>query len=298
MKAALKGIIKKTLRCIGHQALDDELVQNLVRNPLVRQRPYDQALQGLLALKYKDMVRDGAPLPHFSEVELRAYSQNGEDGILLYLFALLGTTNKRCVEICAGDGTECNTANLIINHGWAGLLVDGSEANVAKGQKFYAKCPDTFLRPPAFRQAWITRGNVNSIVTAAGFAGPIDLLSLDIDGVDYWVWEALDCIQPRVVVLEYAGVWGPEHAVTVPYRDDFRLDFGRLPLYGGASLAAFVKLGRKKGYRLVGSQRLGFNAFFVRAGVGEDLLPEVQARDCLELHVPRLDWGEREWLAV
>ena len=84
-----------------------------------------------LALSWKALARRGDPLPAFADVEFRAYSQNGEDGILLYLFSLLGTTNKLAVEICAGDGIQCNATNLILNHGWTGLLVDGGEEEVA-----------------------------------------------------------------------------------------------------------------------------------------------------------------------
>ena len=76
-----------------------------------------QISQILLRLKYQDLVRVGAELPSFADVEFQCFSQNGEDGILLYIMSLLGTTNRRVLEICAGDGIECNAANLIVNHG-------------------------------------------------------------------------------------------------------------------------------------------------------------------------------------
>ncbi len=237
----------------------------------------DQAVQVMLAMHYRHLLHEGAPLPRFEETEFRAFSQNGEDGILLFLFALIGTTNKRSVEIGASNGTSCNTANLIINHGWNGLLVDGAQREVEEGRRWYSQHPDTAAQPPAFVHAWVTRENVNEVVGGAGFGGEIDLLSLDIDGNDYWVWEALDCISPRVVVLEYRTFWGPERAVTIPYRPGFVAEHGD---YAGASLPAFVKLGKRKGYRLVGCQRLCFNAFFVRDGVGEEVLPEAPASAC------------------
>jgi hypothetical protein len=258
----------------------------------------DKGMQLLLALKYRELLHQGAPLPPFADVEFRCFSQNGEDGILLYLFSVLGTVNRKAVEICAGNGIECNTTNLIVNHGWAGLLMDGSEANVATGRGFFAECRDTLYGPPTFLHAWVTRDNVNALIAENGFDGEIDLLSLDLDGMDYWTWQALECARPRVVVVEYNAAWGPNDAVTVPWQADFRLDFSRRPYYCGASLPAFVKLGRQKGYRLVGCQRLGFNAFFVRGGVGEDQFPEVPAAQCLKAPQEGYDWGDRVWERV
>lgn len=136
-----------------------------------------QVAQVALRLQYQDLVRRSAPLPEFADVEFRCYPQNGEDGILLYLFSLLGATNRRSVEICAGAGIECNTANLIINHGWLGLLVDGDPAQIAAGRNFYSRCKTTLIAPPTLVDSWVTTDNVNALVTDHGFAGNIDLLS-------------------------------------------------------------------------------------------------------------------------
>jgi hypothetical protein len=266
----------------------------------------DKGVQVLLALQYRHLLHERAPLPTFDQVQFRVFSQNGEDGILLFLFSLIGTTNKRSVELCAGNGTSCNTANLILNHGWTGLLVDGVLAEVEEGRRFYSQQADTAGHPPTFLHAWVTRENVNELVAGAGFHGEIDVLSLDLDGNDYWIWEALDCVSPRVVVLEYRTVWGAERAVTIPYRPDFVAEFadGRAD-YSGASLPAFVKLGRRKGYRLVGCERLCFNAFFLRKGIGEDLFPEIPASACFshpaaQHHIAQARPGvaHREWIEV
>jgi hypothetical protein len=255
--------------------------------------PATKAAQIALVQQYRSMRHRGDPLPALDAVELRVCSQNGEDGILLYVFALIGSADRRVVEICAGDGIQCNAANLILNHGWSGLLVDGDAGLVARGREFYAAHPDTFSFPPRLVHAWVTRENVNDLLHAHGFVGDVDLLSLDLDGVDYWIWEAIDAIHPRVLVAETQCLWGAERSVTVPYRPDFRSPlvdgFG---IYSGGSLPAFVKLGRRKGYRLVGCQSLGFNAFFVRDGIGEDVLPEVTAERCLQR--PFVEWAMRE----
>lgn len=253
-----------------------------------------QATQVLLSLRYRERAASGEPPPSFDDVQFRAYSQNGEDGILLYLFALLGTSTKKCVEMCAGDGMECNTANLIVNHGWRGLLVDGSEENVRKARRFYERNRDTRWYPPTLVRTWITAESVNELLATHGFEGEIDLLSLDLDGVDYWVWRALDCVEPRVVVAEYNWTWGPDASVTVPYDAQFVRATEWTPqgdsMHFGASLAALTKLAREKGYRLVGCERWGFNAFFVRDDVGEELFPEVSAARCFETPAMRMRW--------
>jgi hypothetical protein len=254
-----------------------------------------QVAQLLLRLHYQDLARRGIGLPEFLDVEFRCYSQNGEDGILLYIFSLLGTTNRKVVEICAGDGIECNAANLIVNHGWRGLLLDADSDQVARGRAFYSTCRTTWISPPTFVETWLTAENVDDVIANSGFAGPIDLLSLDIDGNDYWIWKALDAVRPRVVVVEFNGSCGPERSVTMSYQPDFRLDLSVLPYRCGASLPAFVKLGREKGYRLVGVQSHGFNAFFVQDGLEETLLPERSPRECYE-RTPRLSEWTQDWL--
>jgi hypothetical protein len=274
------------------QALDAICLNSKIpRRTLNETTAASQAVQLLLRQQYRELLYNHLPLPELADTEFRSFSQNGEDGILLYIFTILGTTNKRAVEICAGDGTECNSANLIINHGWSGLLFDGDEQNISRGKDFYSKCQDTFSTPPTLVASWITADNINSLIVDHGFAGDIDLLSLDIDGMDYWIWRSIHCISPRVVILEFNPVWGPNRAVSVPYQADFRIDWDRRPYYTGASLSAFVKLGKEKGYRFVGAQRLGFNALFVSSSVGEDLLPEISATQCFERHPVLRAWG-------
>jgi hypothetical protein len=218
-------------------------------------------------------------LPSLRDVGFRKYSQFEEDGILLYIFSLLSPINRTCVEICAGSGRQCNTANLIINHGWWGHLFDGNEQNVKAGVKFYTKNKDTFLYPPKFTKAWITAENVNDQISNSGAIGPIDLLSLDMDGVDYWVWKAITIIEPQVVLCETHNPIPPDRVLTVPYNPKFVFDSEN---YRGASLAAMTKLGREKGYRLIGTHRFGFNAFFIKNGVGEGFFPEVDPDSCVK----------------
>jgi len=243
-------------------------------------------MQLLLIADYRRCLSAGQSLPSFAESEFSSFSQNGEDGILLMLFAVIGAKNKVVVEVCAGDGIECNAANLIVNHGWAGLLFDGDDAALKRGREFYSSRSSgwRFRRlPPTLVSAWITADNINSLIKENGVVGEIDLLSLDLDGVDYWIWNAIDAVSPRVVVLEYNNRWDANQSVTVPYRPDF-LGTGASVAgvgYFGASLLAFTRLARKKGYRLVGSNSPNTNAFFLRNDVGVEQFREVSVESCL-----------------
>ena len=242
----------------------------------------------------------------FRDVGFGIYSQHDEDGILLYIFSLIGATSYRSVEVCAGDGSECNTANLILNHRWTGLLVDGSAANIAKAKKFYKSRTQTKYWPPAIALAWLTRDNINDVIAKKGFEGEIDLLSIDVDGVDYWLWQALSVVSPRVVVLEYNHLLGPNVSVSVPYRDDFVAEFSEYGSdYAGASLQAFIKLGRSKGYRFVGTNTIGTNAFFVRDDISDERLPA--ADPVAAFSHPRAQFGmkvryerirDKEWVEI
>jgi hypothetical protein len=258
----------------------------------------DVAAQLQLKLTYKAMAESGKKLPGLSEVGFKVLSQTDEDGILLYIFSIIGTHNKKSVEICAGNGIECNTSNLIIHHGWSGLLIDGDESLVKQGQQFYRKNRYTYVYPPTFAHSWITRENVNDVIRKNGFEGEIDLLSIDMDGMDYWIWETIDAINPRVVVVEYQDMLGPEKCLAVPYRDDFNAyaypSTQGMPNFCGASLPAFVKLARKKGYRLVGCNQYGYNAFFIRNPLAEYAIPQIAIEECFR-H-PKVLWGMRERL--
>jgi hypothetical protein len=245
----------------------------------------DRQIQVLQAQQLQDRIRRGETLPSFEEVEFSSYAQNGEDGILLLIFTAIGMGRKQVVEACAGSGIECNAANLIINHGWDGLLFDGSGQKIAIGKAFYAQRNNAWrLRrlPPKLVKAWITVDNINDLIAANGMKGEIDLLSLDMDGVDYWIWKAITGISPRVVVLEYNNRWAADQSVTVPYKNDFESESSPSSSgYFGASLLAYTRLARQKGYRLIGANSPNTNAFFMRNDVGKELFPEVSVESCL-----------------
>ncbi|MEA5448387.1 hypothetical protein VB780_07405 [Leptolyngbya sp. CCNP1308] len=134
----------------------------------------------------------------------KVYLQADEDGLMFYIFALIATTNKHCIDIAAGHPVGANSINLIVNWGWHGLLIEGSPDLVASSQQFYAKNPNTFIFPPQVVNAWVTAESINSLIAEHGFTGEIDLLSLDIDGIDYWLRDRLEVVKPRVIMVEYS----------------------------------------------------------------------------------------------
>lgn len=208
--------------------------------------------------------------------ELQIYSQNGEDGILQFIFAQIGVTSRTFVEFGMGDGRECNTAYLSLQCGWRGLLMDGNTERVAVARAFYNRVLGSGQDAVRIEEAWISAENINDLLRQHTVPGGIDLLSIDMDGNDYWVWQAVDATLPRVIVIEYSAVLGWERACTTPYDPRFvRWEKHPSGLYAGASLAALTKLGAAKGYRLVGCNRHGVNAFFVREDCAPEALPAV-----------------------
>lgn len=207
--------------------------------------------------------------------ELKVFSQNGEDGILLYIFAQIGSTDRRFIEFGVEDGRECNSANLSLNFGWSGLLIDADRHDVASARDYYRERLGT-TEPVHIVEALVTPATVNDLFQRSGFSGEMDLLSIDIDGNDYWVWQAVEIVRPRVVVVEYNASLGAERSVTVAYEEQFSR-FARHPtgFYHGASLAALTRLADAKGYALVGCDSNGVNAFFVRRDILRGALVEI-----------------------
>lgn len=196
-----------------------------------------------------------------SDNEFRVYSQWGEDGIIQFLLRHIRIENKIFVEFGVEDYTEANTRFLLVNDNWTGLVLDSDSENIAKlkNSRIY------WLYNLKAVQAFVTKDNINDILTANGVVGEIGLLSIDIDGNDYWVWRAIEVINPIIVIIEYNHRFGKDIAVTVPYEESFDRRKSPQPwIYFGASLRALCLLAERKGYAFVGCNSHGVNAFFVR----------------------------------
>lgn len=194
----------------------------------------------------------------------KVYSQNDEDGIIEEIFNRIGTTNKLFVEFGVENGLECNS-HYLLHKNWRGLWIEGKN-------EYFVKILARFF--PVIRtgqlnciSAFITKDNINDLIGNAGFSGEIDLLSVDIDGNDYHVWQAINVVRPRVVVIEYNAKFPPNHEWFMAYNEKYTWDGSDCH---GASLKALELLGRRLGYRLVGTNLNGVNAFFVRQELAED----------------------------
>ena len=202
------------------------------------------------------------------EAEFRVFSQFGEDGIIQYLVQRVPIENKVFVEFGVEDYSESNTRFLLVHDNWRGLVMDGGDSHLA----FLRRTGLDWRHDIEAKVAFVDRDNINGLIASAGIRGDIGLLSVDIDGNDYWVLEAIEVVSPRILVAEYNSNFGPEAAVAVPYDPAF--ERGRAHwsnLYWGASLSALDGLARRKGYALVGGNSAGNNAFWVR----DDALGEV-----------------------
>ena len=204
------------------------------------------------------------------------YSQGGEDGVLLRLFEKIGAGHRYFVEFGAWDGLHLsNTANLRLQHGWTGLLLEGSDR--ADGE--------------LVKRERVDASNIESLFARYGVPKEFDLLSIDIDGNDYWVWKAISTYLPRVVIVEYNVFFRAKTAKTITYDANHVWDKERYGLYHGASLAAFDKLAGSKGYALVHTEPYCPNAIFVR----RDLIPAHVELPSLQ-DLTRWDWAREGYV--
>lgn len=217
------------------------------------------------------------PNADFRKVGFKVFSQFDEDGIIQYLINRLPIASKTFIEFGVENYEESNTRFLLLNNHWQGMVLDARASDIRYIQQdqiywqydLQAKC------------TWITRENIDGLLRDAGFGSDVGLLSIDIDGNDYWIWEAIESVRPMIVIIEYNSLLGLQ-PIAVPYKEDFdRTKSHYSNLYYGASLGALQHLGQKKGYLLLGSNVWGHNAFFVR----EDIAGEFRSLELREAYV-------------
>eukprot|EP00930_Biecheleria_cincta_P002410 TRINITY_DN103417_c0_g1_i1.p1 TRINITY_DN103417_c0_g1~~TRINITY_DN103417_c0_g1_i1.p1 ORF type:complete len:448 (+),score=66.48 TRINITY_DN103417_c0_g1_i1:93-1436(+) len=180
-------------------------------------------------------------------------SQNGEDGILAFIFSNIGVTDQFYVEFGVESGMERNTRYLQERCGWHGVLMDGGYANPAIN----------------LTKVFITTGNIGELLKERKVPSSFDLLSIDLDSTDLWIWRVLaskHSYKPRVVVVEFNSNYAIDEYWTNP--DDPNVSWKpEEDCLFGASLAALNLLSKELGYSLVGVDMSSTNAFFVREDV-------------------------------
>lgn len=235
----------KKLKMIGASGLETRLNKSLV----------------LLGMNYASQLNDIEIIASLQDVGFRIYSQFDEDGILEWLIRQLPISSERFVEFGVEDYHESNTRFLLENRNWEGLVIDSNpkNINIIQNDEIYWK--HSLLA----HCEYVTPDNINLLLEEAGFTGNIGVLSIDVDGMDYWIWQAIDLITPDIVICEYNAVLGDLFPLSVPYQHDFnRTKAHYSNLYWGASIKAYMNLAETKGYLFAGSNRAGHNAFFVK----------------------------------
>jgi hypothetical protein len=193
--------------------------------------------------------------------EFSGFSQNGEDGILDILRKQLLSSNRYFIEIGSSDGMQNNSSWLVVAEQYNGLMIEGNPRLVERARRMIinhsigVECLNMF----------VSRTNIQELKSLAFHSDP-DVFSLDIDGIDYYIAKALmeGGFRPKIFVVEYNSVYGPERSVTIPYQDDFVFTKAHpTHLYYGVSIAGWRKFFDHQGYRFVTVDRNGVNAFFV-----------------------------------
>jgi len=225
-------------------------------------------LQGRMAA---NQLRTFGRLGCLADAEFRVSSQWGEDGIIEWLCQVLPDIPRSFVEIGVENYSEANTRFLLENRGWRGLILDCNTVamQALREDALYWRHDLTAIG------AFVTRDNIHDIIVEHGFDRELGILSIDIDGNEYWILEALPDLQPAILICEVNGVFGDIHAITIPYRADFeRLEAHFSGQYFGCSIRALERLATRLGFTFVGTNSTGVNAFFVRS----DLAPVVLKR--------------------
>lgn len=273
-------------------------VANLLRS-LSQNQPFlrsQMIAQSILMGNILENLQATKKITSLHDAEFKIFSQFGDDGIIHYLVNSLNISQKKFIEFGVENYTEANTRFLLINKNWSGLIFDGSEAHIASIKRDDIYWRHNLCAVPAF----ITKDNINELLVHHGFEGEVGLLSVDIDGNDYWVWQAIEAVNPVVVIVEYNSIFGKDRAITVPYRPDFdRTKAHFSNMYWGASLPALCDLGEKKGYYFIGSNSAGNNAYFLRKDSVGNFKPLTADKGYVESQFrdSRNEYGELTYLS-
>jgi hypothetical protein len=216
---------------------------------------------------------------NINDYEFSVFSQWGEDGILNYLINHLDIKFKNFVEFGVENYLESNTRFLLQNNNWSGLILDNNKKNIEeiKNHYYYWKFDIDAIH------FHITSENINQILKKKLNSNNLGLLSIDVDGNDYWIWKNLNIVDPQIVVIEYNSIFGKKKSVTVPYNPNFdRKEAHYSTLYYGASLKALCKLAETKNLKLVGTNNAGNNAFFVKKNLLNKYVKERTIDECFK----------------
>jgi hypothetical protein len=221
-------------------------------------------IQSILTAKILIHQQKSIKSNNINDYEFRVFSQFGDDGIIQYLIDNLEIkkNERKFIEIGVGDYSESNTRFLLMKDYWEGLILDGSKQILRVKEKYYDLMWKNKLKVGC---EWITKDNINDVIQKYKFDNDVGVLSIDVDGNDYWIWKNINIIKPIIVIIEYNSLFGKKNKTLVPYLENFqRYSAHKSGLYWGSSISALVDLGKSKGYDLVGGNSAGVNLYFVR----------------------------------
>jgi hypothetical protein len=221
------------------------------------------SLDGYVRGLHRLLLLDGDQLPFPQRLTVNRggiSSQMDEDGITLSILHEIGIESRRFVEV--GSGVNGGNSGFLARElGFSGLMLDADPVCIEViGQTFDRSRVTSACE-------WITAESIDDVVAQHGATGDIDVLGIDIDGNDIWVWDACTACDPRLVIIEFNPMWGPDRRVAVPYDPSFDRHQHK-SIYFGASLAAVAAMGERKGYRLVATTPGAANAYLLRDDVG------------------------------
>ncbi len=225
---------------------------------------------GLASKNYKDVK-------NLNQVEYKVFSQNGEDGIIDFLLNRLNIQNPKFLEIGVGDYKESNTRYIFMKSPNRGMIID----NVKNLKQKVSKHVKLWKGDLTIVEKTITSENISNILNMNNFQKNLDLLSLDIDGIDYWVMDEIPDNLSKIVIAEYNATFGPDLEITVPNINNFnRTKYHYSNLCYGMSLRAIINLMMRKNYIFIGANKACNNAFFVHEKEVEKLnidLPDLKS---------------------
>ena len=248
MKKIIKSLYSKIKKIIGIDKSYNE-IQKLAIGKLLLKRN-----------KLKKIEKN-------EDIEFTLFSQFGDDGIIQFLIDKLEIDyeHQNFIEFGVEDYSEANTKFLLLNNNWSGLILDSSNENIEniKKKNFFWKFELEAIK------CFIMKENINSIITNSNMnKKKIGILSIDIDGNDYWVWKEINVIDPLIVIVEYNSTFGFEKKISIPYKQDFeRSKAHHSNLYWGASIEALKFLAKQKGYKFLTTNSAGNNAYFIKENI-------------------------------
>jgi hypothetical protein len=254
--------LKKIIKNFFNRAMSDFMVEiRETENSINFLKSENEILKLMIGKVLTNQIKNVDNLSSIEAAEFKIFSQFGDDGIIQYLINKIDIPNKTFIEFGVENYFESNTRFLLINNNWRGMVMDGSLENIEEIKKKYYHWQYDLLAVHAF----IDSDNVNLLISKANFEAEVGILNIDIDGNDYWIWKAINVINPIIVIVEFNSVFGIDKHWTIPYDPKFfRVEAHHSFLYYGSSLLSLCDLAEEKGYHFVGCNSAGNNSYFVR----------------------------------